>query len=256
METAARLARAGNRVISFVALLLIALMFVYGAYSLWDTWAVYRGAFVSGDLLQFKPSADSAGEGNPTLAELQAVNPDVRAWLTVDGTHIDYPVVQGETDIEYVNLDVYGEFALSGSIFMASRNSPDFSDPYTLVYGHHMDNGAMFGDVVEFTDRTYFEDHPTGTLYLPGSTCPITLFACVEADAYDRQIYGLSEAVGQGTAELLDYIKEQAVQYREIGIREGDRIIGLSTCAEAETNGRVIVFGRLGAENEIQEGGA
>ena len=95
METAARLARAGYRVISFVALLLIALMFVYGAYSLWDTWAVYRGAVVSSDLLQFKPSADSAGEGNPTLAELQAVNPDVRAWLTVDGTHIDYPVVQG-----------------------------------------------------------------------------------------------------------------------------------------------------------------
>lgn len=55
---------------------------------------------------------------------------------------------------------------------------------------------------------------------------------------------------------MLDYIKEQAVQYREIGIREGDRIIGLSTCAEAETNGRVIVFGRLGSENEIQEGGA
>lgn len=249
METAARLARAGNRVISFVALLLIALMFVYGAYSLWDTWAVYRGAFVSGDLLQFKPSADSAGEGNPTLAELQAVNPDVRAWLTVDGTHIDYPVVQGETDMEYVNLDVYGEFALSGSIFMASRNSPDFSDPYTLVYGHHMDNGAMFGDVVEFTDRTYFEDHPTGTLYLPGSTCPITLFACVEADASDSLIYNPDAQDPSSLDSFLSYIEDKAVQYRDIGVSSDDRIIGLSTCAEAVTNGRVVVYGRLETES-------
>ena len=75
MGAAARLARAGNRLISFIALLLIALMFVYGAYSLWDTWAVYRGAFVSNDLLQFKPSGDSAEAGNPTLAELQQINP-------------------------------------------------------------------------------------------------------------------------------------------------------------------------------------
>lgn len=256
MGAAARLARAGNRLISFIALLLIALMFVYGAYSLWDTWAVYRGAFVSNDLLQFKPSGDSAEAGNPTLAELQQINPDVRAWLTVDGTHIDYPVVQGETDMEYVNKDVYGDFALSGAIFMASQNSPDFSDPYTLVYGHHMDNGAMFGDVVEFTDRTYFEEHTAGTLYLPDSTYSITLFACVEADAYDQQIYNISAVNGEGTGALLDYIEEQAAQYRDIGMTEDDRIIGLSTCAEAETNGRVIVFGRLDPMNEIQEGGA
>ena len=52
------------------------------------------------------------------------------------------------------------------------------------------------------------------------------------------------------------YIEEQAAQYRDIGMTEDDRIIGLSTCAEAETNGRVIVFGRLDPMNEIQEGGA
>ena len=112
------------------------------------------------------------------------------------------------------------------------------------------------GDVVEFTDRTYFEEHTAGTLYLPDSTYSITLFACVEADAYDQQIYNTSAVNGEGTGTLLDYIEEQAAQYRDIGMTEDDRIIGLSTCAEAETNGRVIVFGRLDPMNEIQEGGA
>ena len=107
----------------------------------------------------------------------------------MDDTHIDYPVVQGEDDMEYINKDVYGQFALSGSIFLSSVNSRDFTDPYSLVYGHHMANGAMFGDIIEFADPAYFEAHTTGTLYLPEQTIPITLFACVETSASDPVVY-------------------------------------------------------------------
>ena len=100
--------------------------------------------------------------------ELLAINPDVRGWLTIDGTHVDYPIVQGEDDMEYVNKGVYGEFSLSGTVFLDSENTSDFSDCYNLLFGHHMANGAMFGDVVRFTDRTYFEKHQTGTTFLSG----------------------------------------------------------------------------------------
>ena len=57
-----------------------------------------------------------------------------------------------------INTDVYGNFALYGSIFMSSMNARDLSDPYTLIYGHHMDNGGMFGDVVEFVNTDYFSE--------------------------------------------------------------------------------------------------
>ena len=113
MEIAGTLARLGNRILSMIAAIMILLMLLYGGYSLWDTVMVYRGAFLSSDLLQFKPAEDAVE--SPTLLELQAINPDVQGWLTIDDTHIDYPVVQGENDMEYVNKDVYGEFAL---IFM------------------------------------------------------------------------------------------------------------------------------------------
>lgn len=255
METAAKMARAGNRILSFVAAVMILLMFLYGGYSLWDTSMVYRGAFASSDLLKFKPSVEGA-EDNPTLTELQAINPDVRGWLTIDDTHIDYPVVQGETDMDYINKDVYGEFALSGAIFLSCLNSPDFSDSYSLVYGHHMDNGGMFGDVVEFTDRDYFEKHGAGHLFLPGSTYEITLFACVETDAYDPVIYSPQNQEKGNIGSLLEHVEENAVQYREIGMKKDDMVIGLSTCAEAETNGRVVVFGRLDKISQAQEGGA
>lgn len=243
METAAKFARAGDRILSFIVAVLILLMLLYGGYSLWDTAMVYRGAFVSSDLLQYKPSAGDPD--NLTLAELQKLNPDVCAWLTIDDTHVDYPVVQGKDDMEYINKDVYGEFALSGAIFLARDNSPDFSDSYSLVYGHHMSNGAMFGDIVEFVDKDYFTEHQTGTLYLPdGDTYAITLFACVEIDASDSIVYN-PKAQNGDTGALLAHIKSKAVQYRDIGITTADSIIGLSTCAEAQTNGRVVVFGRL-----------
>lgn len=245
MHTAAKLARAGDRMVSMFAAALILLMLLYGGYSLWDTAMVFNGAFLSSDLLQFKPGVSGDPNSNPTLAELQAINPDVLGWLTIDDTHIDYPVVIGDTDMEYVNKDVYGDFALSGSIFMDSDNARDLSDAYTLVYGHHMDNGGMFGDVVEFVNRDFFEGHTTGTLYLPDATYSIELFACVQVDAYDSMIYDpLAQPAGD-VSELLNYVEEIAVQSRYIGVTPQDKIIGLSTCAEAETNGRVVLFGRL-----------
>lgn len=248
MEQAAKLARLGDRLVSLLAGGLILLMLLYGGYSLWDTAMVYSGAFLSEELLAFKPASDDPNS-NPTLTELQEINPDVRAWLTVYETNIDYPVVQGETDWDYINTDIYGEFALSGSIFLDSRNSPDFSDSYHLVYGHHMDNGAMFGDVVEFVNEDYFQAHPTGRLYLPDATYDITLFACVQTDAYDSMIYNPTPS-DKDVGRLLAYIQDNAVQSRDIGVKESDQIIGLSTCAEAQTNGRVVIFGRLDRVSE------
>lgn len=244
MHTAAKLARFGDRLISLIAAGLIMLLLLYGGYSLWDTAMLYRGAFLSNDLLEFKPAETGDPYSNPTLEELQAINPDVCAWLTIDGTHIDYPVVIGEDNMEYVNKDIYGEFALSGAIFLDSSNSRDISDSYTLAYGHHMANGAMFGDVVEFVNTDYFNDHTSGTLYLPDATYSIELFACVQVDAYDSVIYNPAAQAGD-VSELLNYVNEIAVQSRYIGVQPSDQVIGLSTCSEATTNGRVVLFGRL-----------
>lgn len=108
-----------------------------------------------------------------------------------------------------------------------------------------MDNGAMFGDVMEFINQDYFEKHKEGTLYLPGRTRHITLFACVRTNAADSVIYNPDAQSPETMAGFLSYIEEKSVQYREIPLENTDSVIGLSTCAGAETNGRVIVFGRL-----------
>ena len=241
-DRAARLARLGTRLVSALAGLLMLALLAFGGFALWQDAALRRGAFVGAELLQYKPAAPAAD--NPTLAGLQTVNPDVCGWLTVDGTGIDYPVVQGATNMDYVNRDVYGDFSLSGAIFLDSRCAADLTDPYTVIYGHHMDNSAMFGDVARFAEADYFAAHPAGSISLPDAAYTIELFACVVTDAYDTAIY-TPERYHDDVGALLDYAAAQAVQQRDIGVTAQDRLLALSTCAGSETNGRVVVLGRL-----------
>ena len=244
MERAAKLARGAHRLLDLALGVVLGLVFLFGAYALLDTWRIYREAGVDEALLQYKPAAAHKADG-AGFAGLQAVNPEVCAWLTVDGTHIDYPLLHTSDNTKYVNTDVYGEFSLSGSLFVDYRNAADFTDRYTLVYGHHMDAATMFGELAYFLQPDYFDAHSTGTLYLPDGACAIELFACVQTDAFDPQIFYPPARTEEETDALLAHIRENAVQYRDIGVTGRDRLIGLSTCSDAATDARTVVFGRL-----------
>lgn len=228
------LADTGDRLVGLAAGCLFSVLLVFSGYCLWDSATVAYGALVTPQLRRAKPEP-----GSPTLAELQAQNPDVCGWLTLDGTHIDYPVVQGADDLEYVNKAADGSFALSGAVFLSAANRADFSDAYNLIYGHHMENGAMFGDLTQFSESEYFADHTAGTLYTEGASYELQVFACVLTDAYDPVIYTPST----DPAALAAYIRAHAVQYRD---PPADcRVAAFSTCDDSRTNGRVAVFAAL-----------
>ncbi|WP_288682460.1 class B sortase [uncultured Eubacterium sp.] len=243
MGIAVKCAWVGNKILSFIAMVLVLIMLLYGGYSLWNTIMIYRGAFSSNDLLKYQPTGD--GPNSITLGELMKLNKDVVGWIKIFDTHISYPVVQGKDNQEYLNKDVFGEFSFSGSIFLDYRNACDFTDSYSIIYGHHMEYGAMFGDVVEFKNDDYFQEHKTGALFLLDDTYKITLFACVETQEFNNKIYNPIVQGKDNLDTLLKYIKDEAVQYRDISLNHDDKIIGLSTCAEAGTNERVVLFGRL-----------
>lgn len=243
MKKAAIAARAGNRILSIIAGILILLMLSYGVYSLWDTYKIYADSFADEELLKFRPADD--GGDNPTLEDLKKKNPDVKAWLQVPETNIDYPVVQGQDDMEYINKNVYGEFELSGAIFLSCLNKDDFSDSYNLIYGHNMKNGGMFADVVDFINKKYFDEHKKGKLYLTNETKKIQFFACMKVTASDTKIYHPDGYRKENLDDLLIYIREHAVQYRDLNVTKEDSLIALSTCSEAETNGRVVLIGKF-----------
>lgn len=242
LQIAGGVARGADRLLTAILVIFLLGILFYAGLSLWDTWRIYDQAKVDESLLQYKPEVT---EDDQSFAELQAINPDVRAWITIEDTHIDSPVVQGKDNVTYVNTDVYGEFSLSGSIFLDSRNAGDFSDPYSLLYGHHMDGEVMFGELAYFTQSSYFQAHQTGVLYVPNHTYEIEIFACLQTDAYDTQLFTPGKLTESEMKSLLERIQEISLQYREIGVTAKDKLLALSTCSDASTNARTIVIGRL-----------
>ena len=110
------------------------LLILYGVYAFWDTRQVYDAASAQ-KYETYKPKKDDS----MSFEQLQAQNSEVIGWLHVYGTKIDYPFTQAEDNSKYVNTDVMGEYALSGSLFLDCMNAPDFSNFNNIIYGHHME---------------------------------------------------------------------------------------------------------------------
>jgi sortase B len=248
-DLAATLARGGDHLLNAAIALLLCVAVLYGGLGVWDTSQIYEDARLDTALLQYKPTDDGTDSPNPTLSTMQQeVNEDVCGWLTVDGTNIDYPVLQGETNFSYLNWDSNKEFSLSGSIFLDCRNDRNFSDRFSLIYGHHMEGKVMFGEITDFLEPVYFQNHTTGTLFTPEHTFSIAWFACLETDAYDDAIFSPTSYTDDTSIEtLLTYVQENATQYRDIGVTGADQIVALATCANATTDGRAVLLGRMTA---------
>ena len=99
--------------------------------------------------------------------------------------------------------------------------------------------------------KEYFETHQKGKLYLTDATRKIRFFACMKVTAADAKIYHPDGYRKENLKDLLDYIQANAVQYRDVNVADENSLIALSTCSEAETNGRVVLIGKL--ERKVAE---
>ncbi|MDL2206135.1 class B sortase [Eubacteriales bacterium OttesenSCG-928-N13] len=93
------------------------------------------------------------------LDELSKINQDLVGWLQIDDTPIDYPVVQGNDNDQYLTIAFDGSAMRSGSLFLDSRCSPDLLDANHLIYGHNMQDGSMFGSLKQFLAPAYLAEH-------------------------------------------------------------------------------------------------
>lgn len=149
-----------NRIFDLCLLFLLFAVSGIGFYILIDSQAVLSGAREYAKLKSFLPE-------EITEDSLKMISADAVAWLELDGTQISYPILQAEDNSTYLDRDPEGNYSVSGSIFLDFRNAPDFSDRYSIVYGHHMANRMMFGSLDDFSDPEFFMQHRSGRLRLP-----------------------------------------------------------------------------------------
>lgn len=177
-------------------------------------------------------------------AALAEMNPDYSCWLYCPGSPIDYPVVRGEDNKYYLHRLFNGEYNACGTLFIDYRNLPDFQDPNTLIYGHHMRNGSMFKTITYYAEQCYYEAHPFMLLIAPGETAIVEMFAGYTTDKRDH-CYDIAISDDEDMQAFVAEASEKSDFISEVEVGPGDRLVTLSTCAYAFENARYIAIGRL-----------
>ena len=178
------------------------------------------------------------------FAGLKAINPDVAAWIQIPALDISYPVVQGDDNAFYLTHLFSGEYNINGSIFVDYHNQADFTDQNTIVYGHNMKNGSMFGTLDEYNKQEVFEQHPEFYIYLPGKILEYRIFSCYAGrTGSEGYIYRFPEEENFQT--FLDRVSSYAAYDTGTELVVTDRVVTLSTCVNSNRNYRYLVHGKM-----------
>jgi len=180
-------------------------------------------------------------------------NPDIVGFLFVEGTDITNVIMQGRDNYFYLHRDMFGNHNINGSVFMDFRNSPDFTDPNTILYGHNMNNGTMFHNVRYYMQREFFEAHPYIKVFTDERLFVYEIFSTfsTRADRTYRMDFDYIQVEFENEEEFGGLVYEmmrRRVYETGIVASGDDRILVLSTCTNVQRNTRYVVVARLAME--------
>lgn len=175
---------------------------------------------------------------------LREMIPDITAWIYCEGTGIDYPVVQGTDNEYYLDHLPDGSKNKLGSIFVDYRNSADFTDGNSIIYGHHIKSGGMFGLLEHYKEQEYYDEHPVMTLYTPVCTYKIEFIAGYVVDAA-RESLPRDFADIEEFENYIEEVRLRTVFNSEVTASAGDKLLALCTCTYTFKGARLVLVGKL-----------
>ena len=211
-------------------------------------------ASVTGLILGYKGlnvKASELKESEKTITELKvdtkaktlkSKNEDYRFWLNIEGTQVDYPVVQSKDNSFYLSKDFNKENNIAGTPFLDYRNN-SVNDKNTIVYAHHMKNGSMFGELKKFKKEKFFKENGTVTVNIDDETRLYEVFSVYVTSAETDY---LKTQFSEGEyAKYLNTAIESSMYSKDIQVNEDDNIITFSTCSYEFDNARLVVHAKL-----------
>lgn len=196
-------------------------------------------------------NAESKDSGPIDFDILRQTNPDIYAWLEIPDTGINYPIVQhAEDQTYYLDHDSNGGLSAEGALFTEKDyNGLDFEDAVTVIYGHNMKSGSMFGNLqAQYSDQKSFYNHQTIKVYLPRRELTYRVFAAVPYSSL-HLLYYYSFESPKLFQEFFDTV--YAVRSLDAHVDEaakpkaGDAVLVLSTCLMGNRDKRYLVMAVL-----------
>lgn len=185
----------------------------------------------------------------PEFEELYALNPDLVGWIRIDGTQVDYPVVQRPTETDYyLYRDFYGKDSQWGCIYVREQCDVFRPSDNVVIYGHRMLDGAMFYDLVNYEKKSFWEEHPTIHFDTLRGRHEYQIICVMKISANADGSYAFHQFTDAGTAEEFDEYwancLEHALYDTGLDAQWGDKLISLYTCEYSQANGRLVVVAK------------
>lgn len=174
---------------------------------------------------------------------LKKINPDILGWLYLPYGSISYPLLQAEDNETYLH-QAYDKSASSfGSIFMDCRNTKNFSDKHTIIYGHNMKNGSMFGTLKQFCDKTFYKKNKFFFVLTPKVIYTYKVFSYHVADAKGK-VYEVHYSDDTQYRDFIDLATKSSYLDTKVKVSTENQVLTLSTCTSAEDE-RFVVHAKL-----------
>lgn len=253
----------------WTALMVISLILFAGciAYVLFATVSCNDGYNTLSNRVSATLTVSSESEEGPkdkaenpiNFDKLKSINEDIAAWIKIEDTNINYPVLRAPADDQsyYLHRDYNRDYLYAGSIYMESYNQPDFTDRDTILYGHNMMDGSMFADLHKFENEDFFNRHKTMYIYTPDSVLTYYIYSAYEYD--DRHINNSFDHFVEDDVfkEYIEYslnpksaIVSNVRKNAKVTIE--DKLVTLSTCTNYRPENRFLVQGVLIKDEKTQ----
>ena len=176
--------------------------------------------------------------------ESAAKNVDVIGWIRIEGTSVDYPVVQAKDNDYYLTHDVDKTNSKYGSIFLDYRCDPISLKGNNILYGHHMKDGSMFASLIQYKNKEFFKNHSTIEFATLEKTYQWEIFSVFITDPS----YYYLETKFIDDEKYLDFINNvqaKSIYKMDITLTESDNILVLSTCTYEYNDARFVIAARM-----------
>ena len=176
-----------------------------------------------------------------SISELISMNSECFGWINISGTNINYPVMHTPSNPQkYLNRNFYGEYSYSGTPFLDARCSADSTN--LIIYGHHMNNGTMFADLCNYTDYSYFTEHPTVVPETKDGAFAYSVFSVMKVKSDDDWYRFTTVGTEKSYNSRIEYAKEKSIYDTGITPVYGQQILTLSTCYGYNQDDRILVL--------------
>lgn len=191
---------------------------------------------------------DNEQNSDNKYAELYAQNSDFIGWLRIDGTGIDYPIMQSKDDPDfYLKHNFSKEYSRFGIPYM--QENCGLSSDNIIIYGHNIKSKSMFNELTEYKNKAFYTAHKYITFDTLDEQRTYEVIATFKTVAYSDSGFQYYDFVNANTAEEFDdYVaKSRALSFYDTGVAAeyGDKLLTLSTCEYSQKNGRLAVVAKL-----------